>query len=831
MDNKQPPQKDNGEAFENVAQQKKGVNFSIEQDDSQSYAQEAYNYADSSEINESSSDSLPSYIYIAYSYDAIRSNIIDEILRVLRNNNYQPWIDFEMYGFTVQWREIARPTIHEASVFLMVTSQRSIQSESVRWETTQAQQAGIPVILFSIDETPIPNSLVNVRHVELGADGNPDLSSLLSLLNSLQVQISIATQSGAHNDRVADEDQLEFKHYVAALSDLIISPDTEPPITLGIFGSWGTGKSFLLNHIRRRILRLSPYAENMPDIPPPNGTSIIQRLKSLNYRLSHINTKIKPIWQRPFYKVFLWIYKRSAWFPSLFFRDKSWGFLTRLRQVRQWIYLHWFDIEAPDTIELREVAIEVIDFNAWEYSATDIIWPGLVRKIMNLLESEVSLWTRYRTRVIRNFRKRVFWAPVWIIPLILLLLTGILLQISPELTLVGVIGLAGMAIKLIIDLFSNPVSQWITTLFETTDYGKRIGFMEEIRSDLELLEQGLTRHGKRVLIIVDDLDRCEPEKAVEMLQAVKLLLNFDSFIVILGIDARIITQAIEKHYEGLLGSVGASGYEYLDKIIQIPFCIPNPSENEVRKFIAHQMGGQADQTTTDIPDESYQYVDTSQKQTMFAGQSELIDALEPNLPSQTTASEEPNIIIQKKLLPFRDDERQIFQGLSPLLKPNPRHIKRLINVYRLTKSLAEYKTDTFIQENREIAIIWVVLCGQWPYAMSMILHCYNELLEDIAEAEQFGQPTQHFFPDNLPPLKYLYGIVEHQLAKDIREKLDYDPDLFNWLLTRTEAHVSWADLNMLRKYVVNFNPAVQVEIPISIELTNEQNVLHTQQNA
>ena len=35
---------------------------------------------------------------------------------------------------------------------------------------------------------------------------------------------------------------------------------------------------------------------------------------------------------------------------------------------------------------------------------------------------------------------------------------------------------------------------------------------------------------ERILVIIDDLDRCEPGKAVEVLQAINLLLNFDSFI-------------------------------------------------------------------------------------------------------------------------------------------------------------------------------------------------------------------------------------------------------------------------------------------------------------
>ena len=129
----------------------------------------------------------------------------------------------------------------------------------------------------------------------------------------------------------------------------------------------------------------------------------------------------------------------------------------------------------------------------------------------------------------------------------------------------------------------------MTKLFEHSDYGKTIGYMEEIRSDLAFLEKRLRKPKARILICIDDLDRCEPEKSVEMLQAINLLLNFDSFIVFMGIDARIITRSVEYHYKDLLGPSGASGYEYLDKIIQVPFRIPKPSTEEIKLFIERQL--------------------------------------------------------------------------------------------------------------------------------------------------------------------------------------------------------------------------------------------------
>jgi len=121
--------------------------------------------------------------------------------------------------------------------------------------------------------------------------------------------------------------------------------------------------------------------------------------------------------------------------------------------------------------------------------------------------------------------------------------------------------------------------------------------MADIRSDLNALTDSLPPELK-IAVFVDDLDRCSPEKAVEVLEAIKLLLDFRRFIVCLGIDARIITHAIEDHYGKVFAAAGVTGCENLQKIVQIPFNIPEPSFDEVRRFLNNLLGAAEEEVDT-----------------------------------------------------------------------------------------------------------------------------------------------------------------------------------------------------------------------------------------
>ncbi len=103
---------------------------------------------------------------------------------------------------------------------------------------------------------------------------------------------------------------------------------------------------------------------------------------------------------------------------------------------------------------------------------------------------------------------------------------------------------------------------------------------------------------ERIILYIDDLDRCHPDRVVEVLQAVHLLLSLDLFVVVLAVDARWLERSLYKAYlpeevarEAALGrEVGSrvfSPQNYLEKIFQIPYSLPGMSKTGFETLVGH----------------------------------------------------------------------------------------------------------------------------------------------------------------------------------------------------------------------------------------------------
>ncbi len=122
----------------------------------------------------------------------------------------------------------------------------------------------------------------------------------------------------------------------------------------------------------------------------------------------------------------------------------------------------------------------------------------------------------------------------------------------------------------------------------------------------------------RLLFLIDDLDRCLPEKAVEMLESIKLFLDVEGCAFVLAVDDEVVERGIIHRYKeyiflGAQQGVGhkslaqmpITGTEYLEKIIQLPFRLPLPAKHEVRAFLRKEFSelfGQAPHDAKSVPE-------------------------------------------------------------------------------------------------------------------------------------------------------------------------------------------------------------------------------------
>ena len=90
---------------------------------------------------------------------------------------------------------------------------------------------------------------------------------------------------------------------------------------------------------------------------------------------------------------------------------------------------------------------------------------------------------------------------------------------------------------------------------------------------------------KRVVVLIDDLDRCQPDSIIETLEAVKLFLSVDKTTFIVAADENVIQYAIKKKYPKVDNLDIELDKEYIEKIIQLPIQIPELSSKDVQNYL------------------------------------------------------------------------------------------------------------------------------------------------------------------------------------------------------------------------------------------------------
>lgn len=89
----------------------------------------------------------------------------------------------------------------------------------------------------------------------------------------------------------------------------------------------------------------------------------------------------------------------------------------------------------------------------------------------------------------------------------------------------------------------------------------------------------------RVVVLVDDLDRCLPESVVMTLEAIKLFLSVPKMAFVVAADEALVRAAIARHFDASQQGGRMAG-DYLEKIVQIPLTIPALGQGDTEAYLA-----------------------------------------------------------------------------------------------------------------------------------------------------------------------------------------------------------------------------------------------------
>lgn len=143
----------------------------------------------------------------------------------------------------------------------------------------------------------------------------------------------------------------------------------------------------------------------------------------------------------------------------------------------------------------------------------------------------------------------------------------------------------GIAKKYAGEEFADLIEKGVeatTDLFkdEIKNYDKKKEGLQALRDDLyNLVAQN--NGGKPVVFIIDELDRCRPDYAVEVLEKVKHFFSVQGIIFVLSIDKKQLGNSIRGYY----GSENINADEYLRRFIDIEYSLPEPSVEDFCEYL------------------------------------------------------------------------------------------------------------------------------------------------------------------------------------------------------------------------------------------------------
>lgn len=394
-------------------------------------------------------------------------------------------------------------------------------------------------------------------------------------------------------------------------------------------------------------------------------------------------------------------------------------------------------------------------FNAWKYDQEESLWAALALEILLQVRRQMS----FRERLL--FNAHLAWKrtdKAKLIPLIVKTASIYVATILLGLIVLGLTGFAADAPDIFADYgravislglippalslgreirkqFTGASDFNIGEYLQKPNYRERVGFLAEFEDDFARVVDVVTKNGRWPLVVfIDDLDRCAPPRATEIVEAINVLLDAQHCVFILGMDAQTVAASIEAKYKDIKEFIDEADYligmslgqRFLEKIVQISFHIPRADPDLMSDFVNRSLkagrkedtdgrrdAGEAVPVEVQQAEELIQAELRTKKYVSVDEAAKAVKQQAPNL-SDTVVEQAQQEVFAKRFDDSEDVQRAIHEMVR-YLGYNPRRVKRFINVFRLQTLIANRRE--LLQDDKidlQLLAKWVVMITRWP---------------------------------------------------------------------------------------------------------------------
>nr|AKP95863.1 kinase D-interacting substrate 220 isoform 7 [Rattus norvegicus] len=638
-----------------------------------------------------------------------------------------------------------------------------------------------------------------------------------------------------------DGDMLGYDLYSSALADILSEPTMQPPICVGLYAQWGSGKSFLLKKLEDEM---KTFAGQQTEPLFQFSWLIVFLTLLLCGGLglvfaftvdTNLAIAISLSFLALIYIFFIVIYfggrrEGESW-------NWAWALSTRLARHIGYLELLFklMFVNPPELPEQTTKALPVrflfTDYNRLSSVGGETSLAEMIATLSDACEREFGFLA---TRLFRVFRteesqgkkkwKKTCCLPSFVIFLFIVgcIIAGITLlaifRVDPKhLTvnaiLISIASVVGLAFVLncrtwwqVLDSLLNSQRKRLHSAASKLHKLKSEGFMKVLKCEVELMARmaktidSFTQNQTRLVVIIDGLDACEQDKVLQMLDTVRVLFSKGPFIAIFASDPHIIIKAINQNLNSVLRDSNINGHDYMRNIVHLPVFLNSRGLSNARKFLVTSATN-GDITCSDTTG-TQEDTDRRVSQNSLGEMTKL---------GSKTALNRRDTYRRRQMQ--RTITRQMSFDLTKLLVTedwfsdiSPQTMRRLLNIVSVTGRLLRANQITF---NWDRLASWINLTEQWPYRTSWLI-LYLEETEGL--------------PDQMT-LKTIYERISKNIptTKDVEPLLEIDGDIRNFevfLSSRTPVLVA-RDVKTFLPCTVNLDPKLR-EIIADVRAAREQ---------